>query len=71
MATVNFKGSPVNLAGKFIQVGQAAPDFVLVRTDLSSLSLKELKGKNVVLDDFSVDFSRFVKSSITFRKSDV
>lgn len=29
------------------------------------------KGKNVVLDDFSVDFSRFVKSSITFRKSDV
>lgn len=58
MATVNFKGSPVNLAGKFIQVGQAAPDFVLVRTDLSSLSLKELKGKNVVLNIFpSLDTS--------------
>lgn len=58
MATVNFKGLPVNLAGEFIQVGQAAPDFVLVRTDLSSLSLKELKGKNVVLNIFpSLDTS--------------
>lgn len=52
MATVNFKGTPVRLTGEFIQVGQVAPDFELVKTDLSSLSLKELSGKNVVLNIF-------------------
>ena len=48
MATTNFKGQPVKLIGEFIQVGKVAPDFELVKTDLSSFSLKDLKGKNVV-----------------------
>ena len=39
MATTNFKGQPVKLIGEFIQVGKVAPDFELVKTDLSSFSL--------------------------------
>ncbi|ERI85577.1 redoxin family protein [Bacteroides pyogenes F0041] len=52
MATTNFKGQPVKLIGEFIQVGKIAPNFELVKTDLSSFSLKELSGKNVVLNIF-------------------
>lgn len=58
MTTVTFKGTPVNLAGDFVKVGTMAPDFTLVKTDLSSLSLSDLKGKNVVLNIFpSLDTS--------------
>src|SRR3712207_119051 len=58
MATTTFKGQPVKIFGEFIQVGTAAPDFELVKTDLSSFSLKELNGKNVVLNIFpSLDTS--------------
>ena len=46
MATTNFKGQPVKLIGEFIQVGKVAPDFELVKSDLSSFALKDLKGKN-------------------------
>ena len=52
MATTNFKGQPVKVIGEFIKVGAVAPDFELVKTDLSALSLKELGGKNVVLNIF-------------------
>lgn len=52
MATTNFKGQSVKLIGEFIQVGKVAPDFKLVKTDLSSFSLKELKGKTVILNIF-------------------
>ena len=52
MSTTNFKGNPVKIDGEFIKVGAVAPDFELVKTDLSTLSLKDLKGKNVVLNIF-------------------
>ena len=52
MATTNFKGQPVKLIGEFIQVGKVAPDFELVKSDLSSFALKDLKGKNIVLNIF-------------------
>lgn len=52
MATTNFKGRPVNVIGQFVKMGAVAPDFELVKTDLSSFSLKELKGKNVILNIF-------------------
>lgn len=58
MATTKFKGQPVKLIGEFIQVGKVAPDFRLVKTDLSPFSLKEMKGKNVILNIFpSLDTS--------------
>ena len=69
MATTNFKGQPVKLIGEFIQVGKVAPDFELVKTDLSSFSLKDLKGKNVVLNIFpSLDTSVCATSVRKFNK---
>lgn len=52
MAIVNFKGQPVKTIGEFIQVGVAAPDFELVRSDLSPFFLHELNGKTVVMNIF-------------------
>ena len=65
----NFKGQPVKLIGEFIQVGKVAPDFELVKTDLSSFSLKDLKGKNVILNIFpSLDTSVCATSVRKFNK---
>lgn len=56
MATVTLKGNPIHTAGELPEVGTAAPDFTLVKTDLSAVSLKDLAGQTVVLSIFpSVD----------------
>ena len=60
MATTKFKGQPVKVIGEFIKVGAVAPDFELVKTDLSSFSLKELNGKNVILNIFRVWIPAYV-----------
>ena len=52
MATTLFQGTPVTLAGEFIQKGAQAPDFSLVKGDLSSFTLADAKGKFVVLNIF-------------------
>lgn len=52
MIQITFKGNPVTLAGTFIQTGATAPEFSLVKGDLSSFSLQDAKGKNVVLNIF-------------------
>lgn len=52
MAVVTFKGSNVNTNGKLPEVGSVAPNFVLVKNDLSELSLSDLKGKYVILNIF-------------------
>ncbi|MCD7899941.1 MAG: thiol peroxidase [Bacteroides sp.] len=52
MATTKFKGNPVQITGEFVKVGVVAPEFTLIKTDLSPLSLSELKGKNVILNIF-------------------
>ncbi len=69
MSTTKFKGQPVKIAGEFIKKGAAAPDFSLVKTDLSSLSLKDLKGKRVVLNIFpSLDTGVCASSVRKFNK---
>lgn len=69
MAITNFKGSPVKLIGEFIQVGKVAPDFKLVKSDLSSFSLKDLKEKTIVLNIFpSMDTGVCATSVRTFNK---
>ncbi|MCU4156502.1 thiol peroxidase [Carboxylicivirga sp. A043] len=56
MAKITFKGNPVSTAGDLPRVGAEAPDFSLVKTDLSEVSLADYKGKKVVLNIFpSVD----------------
>jgi len=56
MAKITFKGSPVATAGDLPRVGATAPEFSLVKTDLSDMSLADYKGKKLVLNIFpSVD----------------
>ncbi len=56
MAQIKFKGNPIHTSGSLPKVGAQAPDFILIKSDLSSVSLSEFKGKNVVLNIFpSID----------------
>lgn len=50
MAKVTLKGNPVNTSGDLPVKGTNAPDFSLVKSDLGSMTLSELKGKKVVLN---------------------
>ncbi|WP_300728402.1 thiol peroxidase [uncultured Bacteroides sp.] len=52
MAKTAFQGTPVSLAGNFVAVGTQAPDFSLVKGDLSSYTLADAKGKYVLLNIF-------------------
>jgi thiol peroxidase len=50
MAKITLKGNPVNTSGDLPVKGTYAPDFSLVKSDLGSLTLSELKGKKVILN---------------------
>lgn len=52
MAEVLFAGNKVKTAGNLPETGSAAPDFKLVKTDLSDASLADYKGKKVILNIF-------------------
>ena len=55
MATVTLKGNAFETVGELPKVGDKAPDFTVVKTDLSDLTLANLNGR-VVLNIFpSVD----------------
>ena len=56
MATVSLRGNPVNTSGNLPSIGSKAPNFLLVKQDLSTVSLSDLAGKKVVISIFpSVD----------------
>ncbi len=46
---VTFQGDPLTLTGEEVQVGDKAPEFSALRTDLSEFRLSELAGKVVIL----------------------
>ena len=50
MATVTFKGNPVEVSGSLPRKGQKAPAFELVGTDLKDVSLADYAGKRKVLN---------------------
>ena len=52
MAQVTFQGSPVQLKGEFIKPGTQAPEFALVKGDLSEFRLSDNKGKFLLLNIF-------------------
>lgn len=63
MTTVTFKNTPVHLVGTPPAVGQHMPEFTLVKSDLSHVSLKDFAGKTVVLNIYpSVDTGVCFKS---------
>ncbi len=49
MAKITLKGNPINTAGNLPAKGSKAPEFTLVKSDLTDLSLSDLKGKKLVL----------------------
>lgn len=56
MAEFKINGEPVNTIGELPKVGEKAPDFVLTKTDMSDVSLKDFSGKKIILNIFpSVD----------------
>ena len=69
MAKITFHDNAVNTVGELPEVGAQAPDFTLVKGDLSEQSLSELKGKNVVLNIFpSIDTGVCATSVRRFNK---
>ncbi len=67
MAQVTLRGNPVQVDGQLPQVGQQAPAFSLVGSDLSDVSLSSLAGKRKVLNIFpSVDTPTCATSVRTF-----
>ncbi len=56
MANITFKGNKVQTQGVLPKTGSKAPDFSLVKADLSETSLKDYKGKKIILNIFpSID----------------
>jgi len=56
MASITLKGNTINSIGKLPAIGSVAPDFTMVKTDLSTSSLSDYKGSKVVLNVFpSID----------------
>ncbi len=56
MAQITFKGSPIKTAGELPAKGINAPDFTLVKQDLTETVLADYKGKRLVLNIFpSID----------------
>ena len=52
MSQITLGGNPINTSGALPTVGSKAPDFVLTKTDLGDVSLKDFSGKKVILNIF-------------------
>lgn len=52
METIYLNSQEIHTSGSLPQVGSIAPSFELVVTDLSTLSLSDMKGKRIVLNIF-------------------
>lgn len=70
MAKITLKGNEINTSGTLPAVGSDAKDFNLVAGDLSTKTLADFKGKNVVMNIFpSVDTGTCAMSVRNFNKS--
>ncbi|QED37473.1 thiol peroxidase [Antarcticibacterium arcticum] len=56
MSQITIKDKKINTYGRLPEIGEKAPHFELVRADLSPATLKDFKGKRVIMNIFpSVD----------------
>lgn len=56
MSQITFKNKPVTTYGRLPEVGEKAPHFELLRSDLSTATLQDFKGKRVIMNIFpSID----------------
>jgi thiol peroxidase len=69
MASITLKGNKIHTSGNLPEVGQTAPDFELVNTDLSTTKLSDYKGIRVILNIFpSIDTGICAASVRAFNK---
>lgn len=69
MATITLGGNPIQTIGELPAVGSKAPDFTLVKEDLSTVTLADFKGKKVILNIFpSIDTGVCATSVRTFNQ---
>lgn len=67
MASITLGGNPINTNGELPNVGTKAPEFQLVKQDLSTTSLADFTGSKVVLNIFpSIDTNTCATSVRTF-----
>lgn len=70
MATVTLKGNSFNTVGELPKTDTPAPDFNLVKGDLSTVSLSDFSGKKLILNIFpSIDTGTCAASVRAFNKS--
>lgn len=50
MATITFKGNPINTSGSLPDTGSNAPDFLLTTSELQDVSLADYAGKKKILN---------------------
>lgn len=50
MTKITLKGNQIKTIGKLPKVGKKAPKFKLVKTDLSTVRIKDFKGKKVLIN---------------------
>lgn len=69
MATITLGGNPINTAGELPVKGMQAPNFTLVKTDLSTATLADFAGSKLVLNIFpSIDTGVCATSVRTFNQ---
>jgi len=69
MATVTLKGNPIQTSNELPKIGEQAPGFNLTATDLSTKTLSDFLGSNIVLNIFpSVDTGTCAASVRQFNK---
>lgn len=67
MANITLGGNPINTNGELPKIGSKAPDFSLVKTDLSIATLADFSGSKLVLNIFpSIDTPTCASSVRTF-----
>jgi len=67
MAIITLGGNPINTSGSLPKVGSKAPDFNLVKNDLSTTTLDDFAGSKLVLNIFpSIDTGTCATSVRTF-----
>lgn len=70
MAKITLKGNAINTIGELPKVGEIAKDFILVKSDLSRVTMADFKGQRLVLNIFpSLDTGTCAASVRHFNKA--
>jgi thioredoxin-dependent peroxiredoxin len=64
MATITLGGKPTNTSGNLPATGTKAPDFTLTKSDMTEITLAELKGRRVILNIFPSVDTRVCSTSV-------